>query len=172
MTIAYRCKLNHNIFCFILSLKRERLTYDWPHSRAVLWRNCKNKRAEIVDYNGTNTLSTFVRSLFYVFFWWLQTWKVYEAPLSSCCSLSVAQFLGLDILPSLWVTWSKGKIMIIVSLYVTEINWRWRPTRNHRGARQATLYNSCCLLSATLTGQTFKEGRKLLETGRLVQQLV
>ena len=42
-------------FFVVLSLKRERLTYGWLHSRAVLWSNSKNKRAEIVDYNGTNT---------------------------------------------------------------------------------------------------------------------
>lgn len=50
-------------FCFVLSLKRERLMYDWPHSRAVLWSNCKNKRAEIVAYNGTNTQRTLSASV-------------------------------------------------------------------------------------------------------------
>lgn len=39
----------------LFSLKRERLMYDWPHSKAVLWNNCKNKRTNVVDYNGTDT---------------------------------------------------------------------------------------------------------------------
>ena len=51
-------KLKQVRFFFVLSSKRERLMYDWPHSRAVLWSNSKNKRAEIVDYKGTDTQQT------------------------------------------------------------------------------------------------------------------